>query len=173
LEQDPDPDPLFHETDPRIRIYIKVKRIRNTAYSALLFDLITFIFRFKTYFTLESVFRAVSKTEQHDVISQNPSTAGSNRFLINVHARSSRICVIGNWLDNHLSKQQQLKSGRYLEQYLAIKDDPLPARYRFNMVNIIGHYIISWITKGGWLHNIDEIETLHSHSENIKQSIFS
>ena len=31
LEQDPDPDPLFHETDPRIRIHIKMKRIRNTA----------------------------------------------------------------------------------------------------------------------------------------------
>ena len=31
LEQDP--DPLFHETDPRIRIriHIKMKRIRNTA----------------------------------------------------------------------------------------------------------------------------------------------
>ena len=28
LEQDP--DPLFHETDPRIRIHIKMKRIRNT-----------------------------------------------------------------------------------------------------------------------------------------------
>ena len=28
LEQDP--DPLFHETDPRIRIDIKMKRIRNT-----------------------------------------------------------------------------------------------------------------------------------------------
>ena len=27
LEQDP--DPLFHETDPRIRIHIKMKRIRN------------------------------------------------------------------------------------------------------------------------------------------------
>ena len=26
-----DPDPLFHETDPRIRIHIKIKRIRNTA----------------------------------------------------------------------------------------------------------------------------------------------
>ena len=25
------PDPLFHETDPRIRIDIKIKRIRNTA----------------------------------------------------------------------------------------------------------------------------------------------
>ena len=32
LEQDPDPDLLFHETDPRIRIriHIKMKRIRNT-----------------------------------------------------------------------------------------------------------------------------------------------
>ena len=30
LEQDP--DPLFHETDPRIRIHIKMKRIRNTGY---------------------------------------------------------------------------------------------------------------------------------------------
>ena len=29
-EQDPDPDLLFHETDPRIRIHIKMKRIRNT-----------------------------------------------------------------------------------------------------------------------------------------------
>ena len=28
LEQDP--DPLFHEMDPRIRIQIKMKRIRNT-----------------------------------------------------------------------------------------------------------------------------------------------
>ena len=26
-----DPDPLFHETDPRIRIHIKMKRIRNAA----------------------------------------------------------------------------------------------------------------------------------------------
>ena len=25
-----DPDPFFHETDPRIRISIKMKRIRNT-----------------------------------------------------------------------------------------------------------------------------------------------
>ena len=33
LEQDPDPDQLFHETDPRIqiRIHIKMKLIRNTA----------------------------------------------------------------------------------------------------------------------------------------------
>ena len=31
LEQDP--DPFFHETDPRIRIHIKMKRIRNTAIS--------------------------------------------------------------------------------------------------------------------------------------------
>ena len=31
LEQDPNPDPLFYETDPRIRIHIKMKRIRNTA----------------------------------------------------------------------------------------------------------------------------------------------
>ena len=31
LEQDP--DPLFRETDPRIRIHIKMKRIRNTASS--------------------------------------------------------------------------------------------------------------------------------------------
>ena len=31
LEQDPDPDPLFHKTDQRIRIHIKMKRIRNTA----------------------------------------------------------------------------------------------------------------------------------------------
>ena len=29
---EPDPDLLFHETDPRIRIRIKMKRIRNTAY---------------------------------------------------------------------------------------------------------------------------------------------
>ena len=31
LEQDPDsdPDPFFHETDPRIRIHNKMKRIRN------------------------------------------------------------------------------------------------------------------------------------------------
>ena len=29
-EQDPDLDPLFHETDPRIWIQIKMKRIRNT-----------------------------------------------------------------------------------------------------------------------------------------------
>ena len=41
LEQDPDaeqdPDPLFHETDPRIRIWIhiKMKRIRNTAIRVL------------------------------------------------------------------------------------------------------------------------------------------
>ena len=28
LEQDP--DPIFHEADPRIRIHIKMKRIRNT-----------------------------------------------------------------------------------------------------------------------------------------------
>ena len=25
-----EPDPLFHETDPRIRIHVKMKRIRNT-----------------------------------------------------------------------------------------------------------------------------------------------
>ena len=30
MEQDPDPNPLFHETDPRIRINIKMKQIRNT-----------------------------------------------------------------------------------------------------------------------------------------------
>ena len=32
FESDPelDPDPLFHKTDPRIRIQIKMKRIRNT-----------------------------------------------------------------------------------------------------------------------------------------------
>ena len=30
FEQDPDPDPLFHETNPRIRVHIKMKRIRNT-----------------------------------------------------------------------------------------------------------------------------------------------
>ena len=32
LESDPEQDPgsLFHETDPRIRIHIKMKRIRNT-----------------------------------------------------------------------------------------------------------------------------------------------
>ena len=29
-EPDPEPDPLFHETDPMIRIRIKMKRIRNT-----------------------------------------------------------------------------------------------------------------------------------------------
>ena len=29
-EQDPVPDPLFHATDPRIRIHIKMKRIRNS-----------------------------------------------------------------------------------------------------------------------------------------------
>ena len=27
---DLDPDPIFHERDPRIRIRIKMKRIRNT-----------------------------------------------------------------------------------------------------------------------------------------------
>ena len=32
LVQDPDPDPLFPETDPMIRIHIKMKRIRNTDY---------------------------------------------------------------------------------------------------------------------------------------------
>ena len=34
LEQDPDPDQLFHETDPRIRIriHIKMKLIRNTEF---------------------------------------------------------------------------------------------------------------------------------------------
>ena len=33
---EPDPDPLFHETDPkiRIRIHIKMKRIRNTGKKA-------------------------------------------------------------------------------------------------------------------------------------------
>ena len=30
LDPDPEQDPLFHETDPRIRIHIKMKRIRNT-----------------------------------------------------------------------------------------------------------------------------------------------
>ena len=30
LEQDPDLDPLFNEMDPRIRIYVKMKRLRNT-----------------------------------------------------------------------------------------------------------------------------------------------
>ena len=29
---DPNPDPLFHETDPRIRIQIKMKWIRNTEF---------------------------------------------------------------------------------------------------------------------------------------------
>ena len=35
LEQDPDPDPLFRETDPRIRIHIKMKLIRNTSFIAV------------------------------------------------------------------------------------------------------------------------------------------
>ena len=30
FRSDLDPDPLFHETDPRIRIHNKLKRIRNT-----------------------------------------------------------------------------------------------------------------------------------------------
>ena len=29
-DSEQNPDPLFHETDPRIRIHIKMKRIRNT-----------------------------------------------------------------------------------------------------------------------------------------------
>ena len=30
LDPEQDPDPLFHKSDPRIRINIKIKRIRNT-----------------------------------------------------------------------------------------------------------------------------------------------
>ena len=39
MEQDP--DPLFHETDPRIRIHIKMKRIRNTGNYILQVNLLT------------------------------------------------------------------------------------------------------------------------------------
>ena len=30
MDPEQDPDPLYHETDPRIRIQIKMKRIHNT-----------------------------------------------------------------------------------------------------------------------------------------------
>ena len=47
LEQDP--DPLFHETDPRIRIHIKMKRIRNTFFLSkmLWFKIYTVLFKTK------------------------------------------------------------------------------------------------------------------------------
>ena len=49
LEQDPDlePDPLFHETDPRIQIWIctKMKWIQNTA-NQVLIPILMFLFIF-------------------------------------------------------------------------------------------------------------------------------
>ena len=73
-------DPLFHETDPRIRIHIKMKRIRNTASFVLFFPPLTSVAEKKTdpdlVLTLQGI-KITKKIYNFSILGQIQAGSGS------------------------------------------------------------------------------------------------